>query len=175
MNKEQKKKAENYIFYPLLASTVVIFIISPAYIDPNNRFDHMLNNLIDHYLLGNGYYSPTYYPFAAKITNSFSVVLAIIAGVFVGILRKDGIEYVSKSLWFACLVMLGLGIATFFLSLNPQEFREPTFRRSFGTSESFHNNPVLFLFMMIVKQVCIYAGIRVPLSLMLYYIDKIRK
>ena len=47
--------------------------------------------------------------------------------------------------------------------------------RSFGTSESFHNNPILFLVMMIGKEICIYFGIRVPLTYLLYSLDKIRK
>ena len=178
MNNEQKKKAENYIFYSLFIITVLIFIISPAHLNPNSRLDNIINNFIDIYLLGNGYYLPSNYPFAAKITNSFSVILAVIAGVFVGIWRKDGIEQKNKHIkyaWIGVLLILGLGIASFFLSLNHQEFREPAFRRSFGTNESFHNNPFLFLLMMIAKQSCIYAGIRAPLTLLFYYIDKIRK
>ena len=168
-----KKRAEDYIYFSAFAATVVLFFLLPSH--ANTQFDYYLNDFIDKYLLGNGYYSPPDYPFSAKVTNSFSVIFGVIGGTFIGIWRKDGVKYVSKSVWIGCLIMLALGIGSFFLSLNPQEFRESTLRRSFGTSESFHNNPFLFLLMMLAKQGCIYMGIRGPLTLLLHYVDKIRK
>ncbi|UOO76953.1 hypothetical protein LVJ85_00085 [Neisseria sp. Dent CA1/247] len=175
MNKEQRKRAESYIFYSLPFITVIIFVVSPAYMDINSKLDNALNHFIDNYLLGNGYYSPPNYPFAAKITNSFSVVIAIVAGVFAGIWRRNDIERIYKYTWLVCLGILALGVATFFTSLNPQEFRESTLRLSFGTSQSFHNNPITFLAMMIGKQLWIYISVRAPLTYLLYKIDKIRK
>lgn len=166
MKSEQRKQVENYIFYSIFIATVLIFMVSPSHI--TSSFDYYLNEFIDKYLLGNGYYSPSNYPFAAKVTNSFSVVLAVASGIFIGIWRKNDVEREEKYAWLGCLIALGLGIATFFLSLEPQEFRESTIRRSFGTSESFHNNPILFLFLMISKQGCIYMGIRITLTFLLY-------
>ena len=175
MNNEQKKKIESYIGIALAILPILVFIATPSHM--NSHFDYTLNGFIDKYLLGKGYYIPSNYPFAAKTVNSFSVVLAIILGVFVGIWRKDGInsEKISKNALIGFFIILCLGVAAFFTGLNPQEFSEPTLRRSFGTGESFHNNPVLFLAMMVGKTICIYLGIRVPLAYLLYSLDKIRK
>ena len=98
MNNEQKKKIESYIFYALLALPIVLFIFTPAF--PSTNFDYALNNFMNKYLLGNGYYIATAYPFAAKVNNNFTVVFAVIAGVFVGIWRKDGVVTpVPKKIW----------------------------------------------------------------------------
>lgn len=168
-----KKKFESYVGYTLVIFPILLFIVIPAH--PSSYFDYTLNDFIDKYLLGNGYYSPPNYPFTSKVVNSFSVAIAIVLGIFIGFWRKDDVEYVPKYVFLACLIFFGVGIFTFLLSLNPQEFRESTLRRSFGTSESFHNNPILFLVMMIGKEICIYFGIRVPLTYLLYSLDKIRK
>ena len=175
MNNKQKKKAENYICIALAVFSLLLFVIIPVH--PASPFDFMLNDFIDKYLLGNGYYSPPKYPFTSKVINSFSVVSAIALGIFVGIWRKDGVEphKLPNYTWLGILGMFGLGVATFFTSLNPQEFSESTLRRSFGTSESFHNNPVTFLAMMIGKQIWIYISVRFPLTYLLYSLDKIRK
>ncbi|UOO76951.1 hypothetical protein LVJ85_00075 [Neisseria sp. Dent CA1/247] len=177
MNKKKidKKKAENYIAISLAVFSFLLFIVIPAY--PSSHFDYYLIDIIDNYLLGNGYYSPPNYPFTSKVINSFSVLLAIILGIFVGIWRKDDIEpdKITKYTWLGILIIFIMGIYTFFLSLNPQEFRESTLRRSFGTSQSFHNNPITFLAMMIGKQIWIYISIRSSLAYLLYKIDNIRK
>lgn len=173
IKKIDKKKVESYVGYTLIIFPILLFIIIPTHL--SSHFDYLLNDFIDKYLLGNGYYSPPNYPFTSKVINSFSVVLAIISSIFIGIWRKDDVEYIPKYIWLTCLMFLVVGICTFFLSLNPQEFRESTLRRSFGTSESFHKNPILFLIMMIGKEICIYFSIRVPLTYLLYGIDKIRK
>ena len=117
---------------------------------------------------------PSNYPFSAKVVNSFTVGFAVIMGTFVGIWRKDDVIRVPKHIWWYCLLIFGLGISTFLLSLYPQVFKVST-GRSFGTSEAFHNNPVLFLFMIIAKEICIYIGIRAPLTFLLFAIDYSRK
>ena len=167
-----KKQVENYIFYALLIFPVVLFILIPAH--PAGDFDFALNRFVDKYLLGNGYYMPSNYPFSAKVVNSFTVGFAVIMGTFVGIWRKDDVIRVPKHIWCYCLLIFGLGISTFLLSLYPQVFKVST-GRSFGTSEAFHNNPVLFLFMIIAKEICIYIGIRAPLTFLLFAIDYSRK
>ena len=171
-----KKKFESYVGYTLIIFPILLFIVIPAH--PSSYFDYTLNDFIDKYLLGNGYYSPPNYPFTSKVVNSFSVAIAIVLGIFIGFWRKDDVEenlkYMKYS-WIWILLILGLGISAFSLSINPQEFKESKLRRSFGTSESFHNNPITFLFMIIVKQICLYIGIRAPLTYLLYSLDKIRK
>lgn len=174
IKKIDKKKVESYLLYVFLLLPVILFIVTPAF--PSNHFHFVLNDFMDKYMLGNGYYLATDYPFTAKVSNNFTVAFAVVSGIFIGVWRRNEVEReIPPSMWWYGLVLLGIGWATFSLSLNPQEFVEPTSRRSFGTSESFHNNPAMFIGMIIMKEVCIYGGLRGPITLLFYIINRIKK
>ncbi|MDO4907903.1 hypothetical protein [Neisseria sp.] len=165
-----RKQAENYIFFSTLAITAIIFVFTPAY--PGSSLEYLLDEFCNRYLFGNGWYKPSNYPFAAKITNSLSVVFAISAGVAMGIWRKnDIITPLPKNIWWSCLFFLVLGVMMLWESIFHQEFKI-TSGRSFGTSEAFHNNPISFVSFMAVKAGVIYAGFRFPISLILYLLSK---
>ena len=168
-----KKQIENYIGWALVAFSILIFIVTPAH--PTEPFHFFLNSFMDKYMLGNGFYIATAYPFTAKVTNNFTVAIALIMGVWVGIWRRNCIiKLPSKNIWLGIGFLVVLFYVTFSMSYNHQEFYESTFRRGFGTSESFHNTPVLFLFMIVMKQICLYAAVRALITLLLYRLSKIK-
>ncbi|MBF0804973.1 MULTISPECIES: hypothetical protein [unclassified Neisseria] len=140
-----RKKTEGYVGYSLFIIPVLIFILTPVH--PESYTAYRLDGFIDRYLLGNGWYSPSNYPFAAKVTNSFSVVLAVVTGLFIGIWRRNDIitplpKNIGWSLGWSLLLILGLGTYAGLISFYPQEFSIFSGRRSFMFTESFHNNPV---------------------------------
>ncbi|MFC3874759.1 hypothetical protein [Neisseria musculi] len=158
-----RKQIENYVFISLFVIPVLIFISTPAH--PGSDTAYRLDGFIDRYLLGNGWYSPSNYPFAAKVTNSFSVVLAVVTGFFMGIWRRNDIitplpKNSGWSLGWSLLLILGLGTYAGLISFYPQEFSIFSGRRSFMFTESFHNNPVFFIGLMAAKTVCIYLPFR---------------
>lgn len=154
-----RKQVENYIFSLSFILPVLIFIVTPAH--PSGSISYRLDGFINQYLFGNGWYSPSNYPFAAKVTNSFSAVLAMVTGLFMGIWRRNDIigSFPKNTGWYF-LVIFGLGIYMLLKSFYPQEFSAFRGRGSFIFTESFHNNPILFLAMMIVKTACIYLSFR---------------
>lgn len=165
-----KKQVETYVFYSLFAITILIFIVIPTH--PIGDIGYRIDDFFNQYLFGNGWYKPSNYPFAAKITNSLSVVFAISAGVAMGIWRKnDIITPLPKNIWWSCLFFLVLGVMMLWESIFHQEFKI-TSGRSFGTSETFHNNPIFFTFFMVIKTGAIYLGFRFPTSLMLHFLSR---
>ncbi|WP_274585645.1 hypothetical protein V6667_00790 [Neisseria leonii] len=165
-----RTKIEEYTVYSILILPAVLFIFIPAH--PTGSFDLALNRFIDDYLLGNGYYLPSDYPFAAKVINNFSVVLAVISGAFMGFWRRNDLVIpLPKNIRKANLIILCLGLWAFWLSLHQQEFS--TLKgRNFMATESFHNTPHLFLALLSSKTICIYAGLRVPITFSLYFLRK---
>ncbi|MBF0804975.1 MULTISPECIES: hypothetical protein [unclassified Neisseria] len=163
-----RKQIENYVFISLFVIPVLIFISTPTH--PEDNITLQIDDFIDRYLLGNGWYSPSNYPFAAKVTNSFSVVWAVVTGSFMGIWRRNDIipSLLPKNIGWILLVMVGLGAYMILMSFYPQEFNTSGGRRSFPFTESFHNSPPLFLAMIIVKEVCIYLPFRI-IALVIYF------
>ena len=154
------KKYELFPFLAVMLFPVFVFLLSPSYLTESNL---SLNRFMDDYLLGNGYYLPSNYPFAAKITNNFSVVFAVILALVWGILRlihREG-YYIpdKKQLWKYSVLILGLCAFCVYKSVLPQEFRVPQ-TRNWMLTESFHNIPVCFLYLMICKNTMIHYGIR---------------
>ena len=167
---KSRQKFELRMMYGLVFATIAIFIVAPAYAD--SKFYMFLNNFFDNYLFGNGYYKPTAYPFAAKVTNSLSVVLTVIVGILVGYVRRYDVLFVPKRIllyiiiiWFATLYM-------FWTSVYPQHFSINPPKRSFGLTESFHNNPFLFIMLMIIKNTMIYIGMRLSTTFILFYFQR---
>ncbi|WP_157742748.1 hypothetical protein [Neisseria weixii] len=70
-----KDKLDRIFFYILILFPIVIFVLTPA--DAVGRVSVLVNNVLDAYLFGNGYYKPDRYPFAAKVTNIFTVIFAL--------------------------------------------------------------------------------------------------
>ncbi|OFN04520.1 hypothetical protein HMPREF2568_04420 [Neisseria sp. HMSC059F02] len=66
---------ESYVIVGVPLLSVLIFILTPSHADDEILI--RLNEFLDEYLFGNGYYKPSAYPLAAKVTNSFSVILSI--------------------------------------------------------------------------------------------------
>ncbi|MBF0804974.1 MULTISPECIES: hypothetical protein [unclassified Neisseria] len=161
-----RKQAENYVFAAIAIITILVFIITPAY--PSGGIGYRIDDFFNQYLFGNGYYKPSNYPFAAKVTNSISVVLAVVTGFFMGIWRRNDVivSLMPKNFWLWILVVLGLVIIAVLVSIYPQEFSVSKGR--LRMTETFHNNPVSFMVVMLAKTICIYAPVRFLVSLTFY-------
>lgn len=172
---ESRKKFEGYVVYTVAVLTILLFVLMPKYAD--GAFAVWLNGFLDNYLFGNGYYKPTAYPFASKVTNSLSVVMTVIAAAWMGIFRKNDVTFsISKiRLFWYWLIIIFLMLFCFHLSMYPRYFATTPPRRSFGLTESFHNNPFLFMFMMFMKNMMIYTGVRTLVTFPLYFLSKNRK
>ena len=74
---------ESYVMVGVSLLSVLIFILTPSHAD--NEILIRLNEFLDEYLFGNGYYKPSAYLLAVKVTNSFSAILSICSGILMGI------------------------------------------------------------------------------------------
>ncbi|ATD65249.1 hypothetical protein ACFPVS_03235 [Neisseria weixii] len=151
------RKTGHMIFYMLLILPTLIFLFIPAHAAADWAIS--LNSFLDDYLFGNGYYKPDRYPFASKVTNSFTVVSAVFSGIYCGIFSKYDPDSITgkdrKKMHVFFFVALSLLL---WVSIYPQEF-STSIGRSFGTKQSFHNNYFYFLFLMTVKEVMIFLSI----------------
>ena len=170
---ESRKKFEEYVMYGLVVITIMMFIFFPTHAD--SSFYVWLNGFLDKYLFGNGYYKPTAYPFAAKATNSLSVVLTVIVGIWMGIFRRHDVSVHPKKLFWPWICIFILTLLTFWTSMFPQHFSVNPPKRSFGLTESFHNNPFLFMMLMFMKNGTIYIGFRVSVALFLFILINKKK
>lgn len=170
----EKKKIENYIVCILIFCSILLFILTPDSLTGSSSIS--LNDFMDKYMFGNGYYIPPNYPFAAKVTNNFTVTCALVLGILVGIWHTEGVVTpLPKIIWLSILAISLLLFISLHISFEPQEFRENTMRRGFGTSESFHNNPFLFMSMMLAKEFCIYTCTRALTTFSVYGISQLKK
>ena len=169
-----KAKIENYLICGLFILPVLVFAVLPAHAE--SRFDFWLNSLIDQSIFADGYYKPPRYPFAARVVNAFSVVYAVIGGIVMGIWRRDSVirSKIPKNLWLIMISTFLVSCGMFWISITPQEFKVVS-GRSFGVTESYHNNPVLFLFLMVSKGVIIYAFLRMSITYPLYFLSSPKK
>lgn len=161
-------KIENFSIISMLIVMVLIFISTPSHSDSN--FTLFLNKILDNYLFGKGYYKPTAYPFAAKVTNSLSTILAILTGIFVGIVCRKGFTMPQMSkfqIFMAIALFTGLMVYFLYISIYHQEFKISS-GRSFGTTDSFHNNPLSFMFLIMCKGLTIYVWFRVIIPMVIY-------
>ncbi|WP_165007104.1 hypothetical protein [Neisseria yangbaofengii] len=145
------------MFFP-----IVVFLLTPSHaVSP---VENQVAVFVDEYLFGQGYYKPEAYPFAAKLTNSFSFVFAA-AAAFIAAFSQGWKKYDFSQTdpLLLVLVMLPLTIFSIWLTVEPMEFSKST-SRSWGTSESFHNTVFLYLFAMVCKNTTIYLGIRFILA-----------
>lgn len=166
MNKRKSILEQWIIVFSLIVFPAVLFIIIPE--RPINSFDFHLNYFIDKYLFGNGYYKPSNYPFTAKVVNNFSVIIAFIIAVLLPIWRKNEEFIIPKEIKIVHILffILILWMFSLWLSISPQEFKNPK-GRSFGVTESFHNNPFSFLLLIFAKSIGIYLFPRISISLVL--------
>ena len=169
-----KAKIETYVFYSGMVLPILIFLWLPAHV--GSEFDFWLNSLVDQSIFAGGYYKPPRYPFAARVVNAFSVVYAAATGIIMGIWRRDSVirSKLPKNLWLLMTVSFLLCCAAFWLSIIPQEFKVVS-GRSFGSTENFHNNPVLFLFLLLSKSGVIYAFLRTSITYSLYLLSSPKK
>lgn len=173
-----KKTVESSIFLAAIIISILIFLWFPA--QAESSFDVRLNHVLDVFLFGDGYYAPSNYPFAAKVSNNLSILLMAIGGILTGILRSGDFampdsETLSKP--YLLFIVLSLSVFTVFsiwISVVPQEFKTPS-GRSFGLTESFHNNAFWFLFLMLSKGVIVFAWFRVMIPLALYALKKSKR
>lgn len=167
------KKYEMLTLYTVMLLPIVIFTLSPSHI--SGDWEKALNQFMDNYLLGNGYYLPSNYPFAAKITNNFGTVLAVLTAVVLGFWRlKETLNPKHLPSWKISLVILFLMFFLLNVSITPQEFKVPRGRVSMQT-EAFHSNYFGFLFLMISKNTMIYCGIRWIFVVYMSYRKKVSK
>ncbi|KPN73979.1 MULTISPECIES: hypothetical protein [Neisseria] len=169
-----KAKIENYLICGLFILPILVFTVLPAHAE--SGFDFFLNSLIDRSIFADGYYKPPRYPFAARVVNAFSVVCAVIGGIVMGIWRRDSVirSKIPKNLWLIMAALFVVSCYMFWISITPQEFKVVS-GRSFGVTESFHNNPVLFLFLMVSKSVIIYVFLRASITYSLYLLSSPKK
>lgn len=164
-----RKQIEHYVFYGILILSAFLFILLPKH--PVSSLDFYLNRLVDDSIFANGYYQPSNYPFAAKVTNAFSVPIAIVSGIFMGIWRRnDIVSALPKNTWLILLIIIALGYHQIEISIYPQEYG-----RGRLTNEKFYNTSFFFLFVMLCKTVCIYIAFRMPITLVLYTLKIGRK
>lgn len=156
------KKTDVFVFWMVLLFPIAIFILASSHAETG--YSIRLTAFIDEYLFGQGYYKPDTYPFAAKLTNSFSFILAVTAA-FIAAFSQGWKKYDFSQTHplLLVLVMLPLTIFSIWLTVEPMEFSKST-GRSWGTSESFHNTVFLYLFAMVCKNTTIYLGIRFILA-----------
>ena len=166
---ESRKKFEEYVIYGWAAVTIMMFILFPSHAD--NSFSIWLNGFLDKYLFGNGYYKPTAYPFAAKATNNLSVVLTVLAGIWVGIVRRDDVSVSPKKLLMPAILVFLMMLFMLWTSIWPQNFYVNSSKIRFGLTESFHNNPFLFMLLMFAKNMMIYLGIRMLITFFLFSLN----
>ena len=140
---------ESYVMVGVPLLSVLIFIFTPSHADDEILI--RLNEFLDEYLFGNGYYKPSAYPLAAKVANSFSVILSICSGIWMGIYRRKDVSTSIQHPFAGMFVLIVLTLLCIWSSMYPQQFSINPPRRSFGLTESFHNNPWLFMMLMIMK------------------------
>ncbi|ATD65248.1 hypothetical protein ACFPVS_03240 [Neisseria weixii] len=152
-----KKQVGTVFFYILIGFPILVFILMPTHaIDPwAVSFEHFL----DKYLFGNGYFKPDRYPFAAKVTNSLTVLLAVVLGIlYATVFRNEPYHIPKKDRKKVLMGLFVLFLFCLWLSIFPQEFSTTT-GRGFGIKRSFHNDTVFFLFMIICIKFAIYTGV----------------
>lgn len=170
-------KSDAYIIYIIFALSISLFVwISPY---PVNNFDHALEAFTNRYLFGGGYYQPSSYPFSAKISNSFSTVIAIASAILMsiwGINDKNNIKD-EKPVKLLKISIFSFFMLAFFLwlSIAPQEVFETTGRRNFFSRASFQNNPFLFPVGLAFKNIILYIFTRFLGILAVSLIKKIMK
>lgn len=156
------KKLDFFMFWIVFLFPIIVFIFTPAYAENESTIG--VANYFDKFLFGNGYYKPDSYPFAAKLTNSLSFIFAVIASVSASLFQcRKKYTFNSKNIILGSVIIVGLTVFMIWLSVVHQDF-STTKGISFGTKASFHNNPVLFLFLMVSKTAIIYGGIRYVLA-----------
>lgn len=155
-------KFDAYIIYIIIILSVLLFSLISPY--PINNFDYRLEVFTNRYLFGNGYYQPGSYPFAAKISNSFSTVIAIVSAILMSIWRINDKNNIKDAKPFK---LLKVSIFSFFmlafflwLSITPQEVFETTGRRNFFSRASFQENPFLFSVGLAFKNIILYIFTR---------------
>ena len=161
---------ESYVMVGVPLLSVLIFILTPSHADDEILI--RLNEFLDEYLFGNGYYKPSAYPLAAKVTNSFSVILSICSGIWIGIYRRKDVSTPIQHPFAGMFVLIVLTLLCIWSSMYPQQFSINPPRRSFGLTESFHNNPWLFMMLMIMKNMMIYFGFRIACSFTLFFLRR---
>ncbi|MFC5921240.1 hypothetical protein ACFPVS_11055 [Neisseria weixii] len=158
------KKIEDWVLVAVSLFPVAVFLLTPA--QAVSPAEHQLAAFVDEYLFGQGYYKPEAYPFAAKLTNSFSFILAVAAAIIFSLSQyHKKIQFDSANHIIGMFIFLALMAFTVWLTVVHQDF-SMTKGVSFGTKASFHNNPVLFLFMMVCKTSVIYFAIRYTLAVL---------
>ena len=156
-----KNDIEIFTIIGLCVLSVILFIWIPPF--PVTGFDMALNSFVDQYLFGNGYYKPTRYPFTSKVVNGFSTVAFLIAPLFFVVWNPRKKIYENPSyLRVLGLIVFTLCFCVLILrtSMYPKEFAINPGRKGFGHTESFHNNPFLFMLFMLMKNFTLYACIR---------------
>lgn len=158
------KKIEEWFFWTVLFFPIMVFLLTPSHtVSPA---EHQLAAFIDEYLFGQGYYKPTAYPFAAKLTNSLSFVFAVASAISVSlILYRTKYPFDSGNHIIGLFIIWALMAYMIWITVVHKDFSMAK-GVSFGTKASFHNNPVLFLFMMVCKTSVIYFAIRYTLAVL---------
>lgn len=154
-------KLDGYIIFLITILSILLFIWIPSY--PINNFDHILEVFTNRYLFGNGYYQPNPYPFAAKISNSFSTVIAIISALLISIWRindKNNIKN-EKPLKLLKISIFSFFMLAFFYGLVSahRKFLKPQEGEIFSKA-SFQNNPFLFPIGLAFKNIILYIFTR---------------
>lgn len=157
-----KEKIEPYIMWGIIAFSALIFVATPAH--PANPSDFALEQFIDNYLFGNGYYHPEAYPLAAKATNSVSTILAFFCAVAVSIWKWDWPhnfhQATTRHIVQASLFSLVLLVFFLWLSTMPQEMYDRSGSKNFLAKPYFQNTPFLFLTGIGLKSSIIYVFTR---------------
>lgn len=156
-----KNDIEIFTIIALCILSVILFIWIPAH--PVSSFDMELNAFVDRYLFGNGYYKPTRYPFTSKVVNGFSTAAFFITPFFFTFWNPRKKLYedpsVKRILVFYIFGFFVLALM-FYISALPHEFTTSRGKGTFGRTESFHNTPLLYMLLMLMKNFTIYASIR---------------
>lgn len=161
---ERAKKVESIFFISTLSLPIFMFFSVMAL--PDAQWPSYLVMFSQNYLGGDGFFIPSAYPDAAVTANGFSVGLAILAGVAMGVYRS--IDFVIPEPKVVAGVLLFVIFAAFalYISITPQEFKT-TPGRSFGRTEAFHNFPIFFLLFIVSKASVIYFGFRFSITVLI--------
>ena len=108
---------ESYVMVGVPLLSILIFILTPSHADDEILI--CLNEFLDEYLFGNGYYKPSAYPLAAKVTNSFSVILSICSGILMGIYRRKDVSTPIQHPFAGMFVLIVLTLLCIWSSMRP--------------------------------------------------------
>ncbi|MFC5921238.1 hypothetical protein ACFPVS_11045 [Neisseria weixii] len=162
------KKFDAFMIWVVLLFPIAVFIFSPVYAETAGQKEFA--EFLDNYLFGHGYYKPDAYPFASKITNSFSLIFAIFAAFIAAVIQGwKKYDFLEKNTIFAGFILVVLLIFFIWTSVVHMEFSTSQ-GRSFGTKASFYNNYFFYMTAMLSKTVVIYFAIRFILAFLVTFL-----